>query len=85
VRRITGARNKMREITARSFFCPKVNQTVYLVEYARADCGHDVSCGILSCSHQELCAEINEKGERVYPWSTCPACRDRSRDAVSNR
>ena len=73
----------MRNIKSRSYYCPKRCETVTLVEYTRGEAGGEPVCGILSCSHQDLCAEDKEKecGKRVYPWATCPACLERSTGA----
>lgn len=66
----------MREIASRTFYCEKLAETVTVVEFGRNLTGHEVVCGILSCSHQEHCAETKPDGERVFPWGGCPACAE---------
>lgn len=48
------------------------------MEHRRNECGRDPVCGILSCSHQDVCAaaEEKEKGKPVHPWAGCPACKE---------
>jgi hypothetical protein len=65
----------VREIVSRSFYCPKVNETVFLIEYVRYDPHCHSTRGILSCSHQDLCALMKSECEDpVFPWRHCPAC-----------
>ena len=67
----------MREVRSRTFYCPKLRTVVTLIEYARCDSGCDAVCGVMSCSHQELCVEEgDETGTPVFPWGECPACKD---------
>ncbi|MBN2126389.1 MAG: hypothetical protein JW821_18960 [Deltaproteobacteria bacterium] len=69
----------MRDVQSRSFYCPKLDTVVTLIEYARCEPGCELVCGILSCSHQDLCAvERDERGEPIFPWGTCPACREKA-------
>ncbi len=71
--------DSMRDVKSRTYYCPKRGELVTLVEYARCDQGCEPVCGILNCSHQDLCADDEETkhGNRVYPWGTCPACAER--------
>jgi hypothetical protein len=67
----------MREVRSRSFFCPKKGKRVTLIEYEQWGPESEGVCGILSCSDQDSCAtETDEKGEPVFPWGQCPACRE---------
>ncbi|MFP4476633.1 MAG: hypothetical protein ACLFOY_13835 [Desulfatibacillaceae bacterium] len=68
----------MREVCCRSYYCPKLGRTVRIMEHRRNECGRDPVCGILSCSHQDVCAaaEEKEKGKPVHPWAGCPACKE---------
>lgn len=66
----------MREVRNRSFYCPKVDETVTITEFTRCAPGCEPVCGILSCSHQDFCAKENARdGRPVHPWCRCPACK----------
>ena len=71
----------MRAIKSRSFYCDKIGSRVTLVEFTRPGRGASGACGILSCTHQDLCAREGEReGELVFQWDTCPACASPGRD-----
>ena len=71
----------MREIRSRSFYCSKHKTIVTLIEYVRGEPGCEGACGLLSCSHQELCPDSEtDGGEPIYPWAKCPACLERQSD-----
>jgi len=71
----------MRDVHSRTFYCPKTEETVTLIEYTRVENGCEAVCGILSCSHQDMCRLKKEDGEDdVFPWGRCPACRDRENE-----
>ena len=70
----------MRDISTRRFYCEKAGRMVTVVEFARCIAGHEVIRGILDCSEQEDCAIPQTHGDSLYPWGTCPACADLSRE-----